>query len=387
MRLRAILLLVIAAATVSADEAVVVRRVPNGGLKASAAVDESGLLHLVYFRGAPQAGDAFYVTSQNGGATFSEPIRINSEASAVLGASSARGPHLALGLGGRIHVLWAGSSTAKPRAPLNPALAADSPYNGTPLLYTHLEPGSSAFDAPKNLMTKTTALDGDSSIAADVDGHVYVAWHGQLPEGKGEQDRSVWLSRSDDEGKTFTAEYDVLPEPTGVCACCGLTVSAAPGGAVAILYRVAEQKVHRGMRLLESTDGGRKFTARPLDEWQVAMCPMSTAALLPGKTPVFFGAWENQGRVFLASLPSGTPAEFGPKDINRKHPSLARNGRGEYLAAWVEGISFGKGGNVGWQRFDATGKPMGEPGRAGDLPGNGNVAAVALKDGSFAVIY
>jgi len=114
---------------------------------------------------------------------------------------------------------------------------------------------------------------------------------------------------------------------------------------------------------------------------------MSTAALLPGKTPVFFGAWENQGRVFLASLPSGTPAEFGPKDINRKHPSLARNGRGEYLAAWVEGISFGKGGNVGWQRFDPTGKPMGEPGRAEDLPGNGNVAAVALKDGSFAVIY
>ena len=164
-------------------------------------------------------------------------------------------------------------------------------------------------------------------------------------------------------------------------------MNAGPQGSVAILYRVADAKIHRGMRLLLSQDGGRKFTSKSLDDWQVAMCPMSTAALLPTKAGGFFGAWENQGRVFLASLPSGVPAEFGPRETNRKHPSLARNSRGEYLATWVEGISFGKGGSVGWQRFDATGKPMGDAGNAEGLPGHGNVAAVALHDGSFAVIY
>ena len=40
--------------SVFADDPVVVRRVPNGGMKPSAAVDESGLLHLVYFSGKPQ---------------------------------------------------------------------------------------------------------------------------------------------------------------------------------------------------------------------------------------------------------------------------------------------------------------------------------------------
>jgi hypothetical protein len=371
----------------AAADDVVVRRVPNGGIKASAAVDASGLLHLVYFRGSPQAGDAFYVTSQIGGETYSQPIRVNSEPGAVLGASSARGPHMALGRDGKVHVLWAGSSTAKPRGPLNPAMAADSPYNGTPLLYARLDSGARAFTVAKNLMTRTTALDGDSSIAGDSEGHVYVAWHAQLPGGKGEEDRRVWLARSDDDGNTFADETDILPEPTGACACCGLTITVGTQGSVAILYRVADAKIHRGMRLLLSRDGGRKFTATSLDDWEIAMCPMSTAALLPPTDSGLFGAWENQGRIFLASMPTGAPIEIGPRNASRKHPSLARNSRGEYLAAWTEGISFGKGGNVGWQRFDSNGKPMGSLGRAEGLPGNGNVAAVALADDTFAVVF
>lgn len=313
--------------------------------------------------------------------------RVNSQPEAVLGASSSRGPRLALGRAGQIHVLWAGSSKAKIRGPLNPSQPSDSPYNGTPLLYARLEPAGRSFTEARNLMTQTTALDGDSSIAADDDGHVYAAWHAQLPGAKGEQDRRVWLARSEDDGKTFSPELDVLSEATGVCACCGLTASAGPGGSVAILYRVATDKVHRGMRLLASSDAGRKFTAAPLDDWQIAACPMSTATLLAKGANSFQGAWENDGRIFFSSLPPGISREVGPKNIKLKHPSVARNARGEYLIAWVEGIGFGTGGNVGWQRLDAAGNPVGDPGRAKDLPGHGYAAAVALADGSFAVLY
>jgi hypothetical protein len=124
---------------------VVVRRVPNNGFKPSAATDADGKVHLIYFTGEPSGGDAWYVTSTDGGTSFSKPLRVNSQPGSVLGASSARGPHLALAKNGRVHALWMGSSKAKPRAPLNPAMPADSPFNGIPLLYSQLDPATGQF--------------------------------------------------------------------------------------------------------------------------------------------------------------------------------------------------------------------------------------------------
>jgi hypothetical protein len=374
---------VAAGAGVGSD--VVIRRVPNGGIKASAAVDRTGTLHLIYYTGDPAHGDVMYVTSGDGGATFSPPLRVNSQPSSAMGASSARGPHLALGKNGRVHSIWMGSSKATPRGPLNPAMPADSPYNGTPLLYSQLDPVAKAFTPQRNLMTTTIALDGDSSIASDEAGRVYVVWHGQVPGGKGEKDRGVWVARSKDDGATFGPEQNAITGSTGVCACCGLTAQADAKGSVAILYRAATENIHRGMRLLLSKDQGEYFTNTQLDEWKIESCPMSTAAL--ALTPSgFVGAWENNARLALARSFSTAPDTLAG-DASRKHPSLAFNSKGESLLAWVEGISFGQGGGVGWQRFDRDDKPAGPVGHGAGLPGHGNVAAVALADGTFAVIY
>jgi hypothetical protein len=384
-RLVAIVGLILVGAEQVAASDVIVRRVPNGGFKASAVTDEKGRIHLIYFSGEPSGGDAWYVRLEDGGATFSKPLRVNSQPGSVMGASSARGPHLALGKNGRVHAIWMGSSKAKPRAPLNPAMPADSPYNGTPLLYSYLSTVSGAFVPQRNLMSKTFALDGDSSLAADQTGNVYVVWHAQTSGGRGEKDRGVWIARSTDDGEAFSGEKNVLPESTGVCPCCGITVQAAANGSVAILYRAATETVNRGMRLLQSADGGESFKLAPIDEWKLSMCPMSTAALI-GTSSGFLGAWENDGRLGFSRLP-GSPSEQLGGSAPRKHPALAINKKGETLLAWAEGIGFGKGGAVGWQCFDPNGKPIGSPGHADGLSGHGNVAAVALADGSFVVIY
>jgi hypothetical protein len=384
-RLAAIFGLVLLGAKQGNASDVVVRRVPNGGIKASAAVDEKGKLHLVYFSGEPSGGDAWYVTSRDGGTTYSEPLRVNSQPSAVLGASSARGPHLALGMNGRVHAIWMGSSKATPRGPLNPVMPADSPFNGTPLLYSHLDPAAATFPEQRNLMTKTVALDGDSALAADQSGNVYVIWHAQLPGGKGERDRSVWLARSNDAGATFSEERNVLTEPTGACACCGVMAQTGANGAIAILYRSATEPAKRGMRLLHSNDRGETFQLTAIDEWTVPMCPMSTASIV-STTGGFLGAWENEGRLGFGRLPGAASEQLSGK-VSRKHPSLAINSKGETLLAWVEGVTFGKGGSVSWQLFDASGKPAGQQVRTDGLPGNGNVAVVALADGKFAVIF
>lgn len=386
-RLAAVIALALIGAERLAASDVVVRRVPNGGFKASAAVDSAGRLHLVYFKGEPSGGDAYYVTSKDGGATFAEPIRVNNQPGCVLGMSSSRGPRLALGKDGRVHAIWMGSSKAMPRAPLSPALPADSPFNGIPLLYANFDEAKGAFTEPRTLMTKTVALDGESAIVADQGGNVYVVWHAQTPEGKGEQDRGVWIARSGDNGVTFSEETNVLPEKTGVCPCCALTAQIAEDGSLAIVYRGATETVHRGMRLLHSQDRGQTFKLSTLDDWKLSMCPMSTAALIAnGKG--FFGAWENDGRLGFGKLPG---AAFGQiaQSAPLKHPSLAINKDGsKILLTWTEGISFGKGGAVGWQLLKPNTAPASQPfGYAEGLPGHGNVAAVALADGTFAIIY
>jgi len=292
---------------------------------------------------------------------------------------------MALGKDGRIHAIWMGSSKAMPRGPLNPALPADSPFNGTPLLYTYLDAATGKFNEPRSLMSKTVALDGDSALAADERGNVYVVWHAQLPGGKNEGERSVWLAHSTDNGANFSEERNVMPEETGVCPCCGLTAQVSADGSIAIVYRAATASVRRGMRLLHSDNRGETFKLSTLDEWNLSMCPMSTAAIVASPKG-FLGSWENDGRLGLSQLPVAGVEQLSGK-TPRKHPSLATNKNGETLLAWAEGIGFGKGGAVGWQRFDATGKPIGLLGHADGLPGHGNVAAVALADGTFLVIY
>src|SRR5919201_975428 len=55
-------------------------RVPHGGIQPAVAVDQRGVMHLLYFAGDDDhAGNLFYVRSTDYGATFSTPVRVNSQ--------------------------------------------------------------------------------------------------------------------------------------------------------------------------------------------------------------------------------------------------------------------------------------------------------------------
>src|SRR5579864_4015668 len=53
-------------------------RVPDAGIQPQVAVDETGVVHLIYFKGDPGKGDLYYVRSRDGGTTFSAPLLVNS---------------------------------------------------------------------------------------------------------------------------------------------------------------------------------------------------------------------------------------------------------------------------------------------------------------------
>jgi hypothetical protein len=357
-------------------------KVPDGGIQPQAVVDGKGVLHLLYFKGDPANGDLFYVRRGPGQKRFSAPLRVNSQPGSAVAVGGIRGGQIAIGKGGRVHVAWNGSGKALPRAP--------GRYT-SPMLYTRLNDEGAAFEPQRNLMTRSTALDGGGSVAADEAGNVFVVWHGLPMDGKsGEDHRTVWLAHSADEGKTFSREVAILPKPTGVCGCCGLRIFADKQG-VFVLYRSATDTVHRDMHLLFSRDHGKTFRDVLAHPWRVGTCPMSSEAFTEGAGQVF-GAWDTAGQVYFTRLDpetgkAGPPQPAPGPGSNRKHPALAVNGKGQMLLVWTEGVGWQRGGALVWQLYE-HGKATSQRGRLADgVPVWGLPAAVVLADGTFLIIH
>ncbi|MDB5352781.1 MAG: hypothetical protein JWN86_4028 [Planctomycetota bacterium] len=360
---------------------VAVVRTPDGGIQPQAAIDEKGTVHLVYFRGEPLGGDLFYSQMEPGSLEFSAPVRVNSQVSSVVAAGTIRGAQIALG-GGRIHVAWNGSGKALPKN------AAGS----TPMLYTRSNSGRTAFEEQRNLMRKTSVLDGGGTVAADADGNVYVAWHGRTEDApEGEVGRAMFVARSTDHGATFSGEAPAVDQPTGACACCGTRALADGRGDVFVLYRAATASVNRDMILLTSRDRGSHFQAAKLHPWRINMCPMSSASLARSDAGLV-AAWETANRVYFSRIDTKvsklSPPIAPPGSADRKHPAIAINAKGETLLAWAEGTGWQRGGSLAWQSFDREGRPADIKGRVKDgIPVWSLPTVVARLDGSFLIVH
>ncbi len=378
------LLLLSTASTAAADTKPTILRAPDRGLQPQAVMDGKGVLHLLYFKGEAGAGDLFYVRREPGKDAFSEPVRVNTQAGTAVATGTIRGGQLALGKDGRVHVAWNGSDKATPKAP----------NNSFPMLYTRLDDSGKAFEPQRNLMQQTFVLDGGGTVAADDKGNVYVAWHGvQVGTMAGEANRKVWVTKSTDDGKTFSKETPATAQPTGACGCCGMRGFVDSKGALHLLYRSASGGT-RDIYLLTSKDQGKSFQSRPVaaQKWTINSCPMSSEAFTEGPKGVV-AAWQTEQQIYFASLKPGTNelarAQAAPDSgRKRKHPAVAVNGKGEMLLVWTEGTDWNQGGSLVWQVYDAAGKPTAEKGRIdGGIPIWGLPTAVATPEGGFLIVH
>jgi hypothetical protein len=373
---------------VAADEPRGVDRVtiletPDGGIQPQAAIDDRGVIHLLDFQGEPAGGDLFYTRREPDADRFATPVRVNSQPGSAIAIGTIRGGQIALGRGGRIHIVWNGSNRALPK----------NPFGGSPMLYARSNERGTAFEPQRNLMQQTSALDGGGTIAADRQGNIYVAWHARTEDsGPGESGRRMWLARSKDDGATFGAEQPALERNTGACGCCGTRALADHRGTVYVLYRAATEGVERDIYLLTSDDHGGHFQGVSIHPWKVNGCPMSSASLAETGAGVL-AAWETQGQVFFCrvdpkSHETSPPIAPAGSRGNRKHPAVAGNTQGETILVWAEGTGWQKGGSLVWQVFDRSGRPIGAEGRIENgVPVWGLASVVARPDGGFTIIH
>jgi hypothetical protein len=355
------------------------QRTPQHGIQPQAVVDGKGIVHLLYFKGNPQAGDLFYSRREPGQTEISRPLKVNSQSGSAIAIGTIRGGHLAVGKDGRAHVAWNGSALdARKRSQM---------------FYTRLNDAGTAYEAQRNLMTHTDILDGGGTVAADDAGNVYVAWHALDTETpRGEDNRQVWVAQSSDDGKTFRKEAAAYAEPTGACGCCGMKGFADSQGKVYFLYRGALEKIHRDMFLLASTDHGKSFQGKRLDKWETGMCPMSSEAFAQGPGGVYT-AWDTKGQAYFAHIKAGLAAIDQPiaapgNGHGRKHPALAVNKKGEVILVWTEGTGWERGGSLAWQVYDKNGRPTADHGRLdGAIPVWSLPAVISEPDGRFTIFH
>ncbi len=355
-------------------------RLPNGGVQPQVAHDASGAIDVIYFQGDPAHGNLFYTRLDPASLQFARPIRVNTQPDSAVATGSMRGGQLAIGQDGRVHIVWDGSDRATPRAPAG----------RTPVLYTRSNDSRTAFEPERNLVQTSVFADA-AGVAADTTGNVYVAWHAQIPGGKDESDRRLWLTRSSDDGRTFPPETAASNAALGACGCCGVRALADRRGALRILFRTAVELTNRDTYLLTSYDRGATFSSDLMQPWQVGACPMSTFGLFEAGTDVL-AAWETGGQLQWLRIDETTSRRSNwttppGRATNRRYPAIAGNPRGDVLLAWIEDASWNKGGSLAWQRFSADAKPAGVLGRKADTPTWDTPAVAVRPDGSFLVLY
>ena len=367
-----------AASAAAPTAAVRLMRVPNGGLQPQSVTAPDGTVHLIYLKGDPAAADIFYARLAPGEAHFSSAIRVNSQPGSAIAVGTIRGPQLAVGRAGRVHVAWNGSNTAQPK-----------PARGTPMLYARLNDAGTAFEPQRNLIAQAAGLDGGGAVAADATGNVYVLWHAPgTPESKGENLRAVFVAQSRDDGKNFAPEHRAHPAPTGACGCCGMKAFVDSSGALFAVYRSATPDGNRDIELLVSRDHGKTFTVGVVDPWSVKQCPMSSATLTGGSGGVLIG-WETAGEVSFGLANTAAIVSDRKKlsdTRGAKHPVLVTQPTGETLAVWTLGTGWQRGGTLAWQVFDKTGQPTADKGKSDGVPVWGLPAAFA-RNGAFTILY
>ncbi len=343
-----------------------VARIPEGGRMPRAVIDPAGTVHVMYFEGVMSGGDLLHVSRAAAGGGWTDPVRVNSDGRSAIGMGPMDGGHVALDGAGRLHAVWFQTNPAR-------------------IYYARSAPGGAAFEPQRTLWQEDHRIEAAPSVAAGSDGRVYVFWHAGAGQ---DADRAVYMTASDDGGDTFGPSRRISNAGEGACGCCSMAALAGGSGAVQVSYRSARKNVRRDQRLLVSGDAGRTFEDRPIDEWEIGACPVTTTTLsaAPGAARV---AWETAGRVFYAPVDRlDAPVEPGGEvRFRRKNPVVAVNSRGDTLLAWGDGSGLRAGGTLHWRLFDAAGRPLGEQGNDTSVPSGSAPWAIVKPDDSFLLLF
>lgn len=396
---------------VAADEnSVEAVRVNESGHKAQApeiSLGPDGNVHLVWIdeNTAPQehaehghshvaATNLLYARSNDGGRSYSTPVRLNAKEGDVWGFSVSK-PRVLVGRNGTVHVFYPGNDV--------------NPTNGKPeavALYTRSTDGGKSFSTPQRLNTMATTDASEfvhgglthahvfGTLAIDAKGSVYALWIDTRDMAKSSDSGKVFMAVSRDDGKTFGPDREILP--ADVCPCCQLTAFVDDAGKLYVGSRQVDHKF-RDSTMMVSRDGGRSFTVRQRvvgTRWEIEGCPLKpTSIVARGKhvAAAYYTGAENPGGAYVVHSSDGgktwsKPMLAHPGAVTSDAPVLALAGDTVHLfwhAKTADGVRriFTRASNDFGANFGAL-RELPTPPGATQLP-----AIAGRADGSVQVAW
>ena len=307
--------------------AVTVVATPGSGQVPDAEATSDGVVHLAYVSGE----DVFYTLTTDGGKSFAPAIRVNSDPGTAHPPNSFRGPDVAVGADGTVHVIWYVNAYQRKR-----------PEHEWGVHYARRKAGAAGFEPARNLNGNPS--DG-YSLAVGPKNEVGVFW---LADG-------LFLSFSRNGGESFDPPVKVPGADT--CECCATRTTFADNGSLVCAYR--DKAGNRRDMKLAIRKPAAAFTLEPLSNrpWQIPACPMTGCSLM-SMNGSLLAAWQTDGAVSFAALESTgssrPPAEAPTGSRSGRYPVAVAAPNGTVCVSWKEDDS------LKWRLFSKDSRPLGD---------------------------
>lgn len=369
-----LLLCLLGIAPALAAPTVNVLKLPEGCLVPDAVVDARGVVHVV----TGYAHDAYYFQSTDNGRTFSTPLKLNGP-EGVTTTMGERGPKLALGKDGSVHICWADQ--------WKPGIHVFARY-------TRSLDGGKTFPPPKAI-SDVWGFDG-LTMTADAAGNVLAFWH-ITDDRKPAEKHATWLYmvRSTDNGDTFanSEPLKIVGHNGLACSMCQLRAITTADGRVCLAFRSASDNI-RDFYILTSKVTENNFTAVRVntDAWLLDSCPMCGPELTLAPDGRAYCAVMTSHKVYWsvanAALTAFTQHVATPaNELNEIYPAAIANRKGDVLFLWQVGpMSVNATAVVKWARYTADGKATGEQNTVGTSFSGTKATAFVGTDDNFYIL-
>lgn len=264
------------------------------------------------------------------GRFFSDPVRVNDRP----GDAAIRNenpPKIAVGPDGEVYVGWA-NETAKWKGNIRFARSIDGGKTFLPAITINSDAGG------------PPTGHAFQSIAVDRRGRIFVTWIDERGKKAGHRGAEIWLSTSDDRGKSFSRDRRILSD---VCECCRTNIQIDSAGRLFLSYRTvpAAGAMYRDIVVARSTDAGTSFktTTVSADGWDINACPVTGPALCVDSLDQvhvvwFTGGGEKPGLYYATSGDHGSSYSprklLDPDQRLGKHAQAVAQPDGKILVAW-----------------------------------------------------
>ena len=302
----------------------------DGNFNPYVASDGRGGFYLAYIHRANGSTNVMLRHSTDG-KVFSDPVRVN-DRDGDAAVRNENPPKVAVSHGGDVFVCWA-NERARWKGDIRFARSTDGGKSFSKAITLNSdaggEPTGHAFQ----------------SVAIDKSGRIYVAWIDERNKRASDRGAEIWMSTSNDGGKTFSRDRKILSD---VCECCRTNIQVDGDGRLFLAYRTvpATGPMYRDIVVARSLNGGKSFTPVRVnaDNWEINACPVTGPGLCVGRdgklTVIWFTGGGRQGLYYATSGDGG--ASYSPSVLLEtsqnlgKHAQAAALPDGRIFIVWDE---------------------------------------------------